>query len=154
MRITDIMQHQTAAIRNTATLREAAELLVQSQASDLCVVDNNNTFMGIVSEGDLIRASMPDFNEVVATGVSHEEIMKMIVETGQKIADQTIERLIISAPFTLHPQDPVMKAAAVMLDKMIRRLPVVQDGRLCGTLSRAELVWGIMGPANTDSKPL
>ena len=37
-----------------------------------------------------------------------------------------------------------MKAAAVMLNKMIRRLPVVAQDKLVGTVSRADLVWGLM----------
>lgn len=144
MKVSELMNRRTAAILPTATFRQAAELLVLSQASDLCVVDPSNRFLGIVSEGDLIRAAMPDFDELVASGQSHEQTIQMLIDTGRSLADQQVERLVITSPLTLAPSDPLMRAAAVMLDKMIRRLPVVEDGALVGTLSRADLVWGIM----------
>ena len=68
----------------------------------------------------------------------------MLIDTGRSIAGETVERLVIGAPYTLGPDDSLMSAAALMLNKMIRRLPVVEDGHLMGTLSRADLIWGIM----------
>jgi len=138
------MNRRSAAILPNSTMQRAAELLVLTQASDLCVVDEENRFVGIVSEGDLIRAAMPDFDEVIAYGASNEETVQILIDTGRSIAGETVERLVIKSALTLAPDDSLMKAAAVMLKKMIRRLPVIEDGRLVGTLSRADLVWGIM----------
>ena len=144
MLVADVMNRRSAAILPNSTMQRAAELLVLTQASDLCVVDEDNRFIGIVSEGDLIRAAMPDFDEVIAYGASNEETVQILIDTGRSIAGETVERLVIKSALTLAPNDSLMKAAAVMLKKMIRRLPVIEDGRLVGTLSRADLVWGIM----------
>ena len=144
MLVADVMNRRSAAILPNSTMQRAAELLVLTQASDLCVVDEENRFVGIVSEGDLIRAAMPDFDEVIAYGASNEETVQILIDTGRSIAGETVERLVIKSALTLAPDDSLMKAAAVMLKKMIRRLPVIEDGRLVGTLSRADLVWGIM----------
>ena len=144
MLVEDIMNRRAAAIRQDATMQLAAELLVLTQASDLCVVDADNRFLGIVSEGDLIRAAMPDFDEVLAAGASHEDTYQMLLDTGRSLAGESVSRLTITAPTVLAPDDPVMKAAAVMLNKMIRRLPVVAEDKLVGTVSRADLVWGLM----------
>jgi CBS domain-containing protein len=144
MRVADLMNRRAAAIVPSATMQRAAELLVLTQASDLCVVDHDNRFLGIVSEGDLIRAAMPDFDEVIAYGASNAQTLEILLETGRSIASEPVERLIIKSPLTLAPDDSLMRAAAVMLDKMIRRLPVVEHERLLGTLSRADLVWGMM----------
>ena len=144
MRVAELMNRRSAAITPSTTMQRAAELLVLTQASDLCVVNHDNQFLGIVSEGDLIRAAMPDFDEVVAYGASNEQTLEILLDTGRSIAGESVERLIIKSALTLAPDDSLMRAAAVMLNKMIRRLPVVEDGRLVGTLSRADLVWGMM----------
>ena len=83
MRVADLMNRRAAAIVPSATMQRAAELLVLTQASDLCVVDHDNRFLGIVSEGDLIRAAMPDFDEVIAYGASNAQTLEILLETGE-----------------------------------------------------------------------
>ena len=56
----------------------------------------------------------------------------------------SIKRLIIADPITVHPDDPLLKAAAVMTSRMIRRLPVVHEGRFIGTVSRADICWALL----------
>ena len=70
MRVSDVMNIKVAVISVDATMRLAAELLTLTQAADLIVVDAERNFLGVVSEGDLIRALLPDFNEVVKAGGS------------------------------------------------------------------------------------
>ena len=67
-------------------MQRKPRLLVLTQASDLCVVDHDNRFLGIVSEGDLIRAAMPDFDEVIAYGASNTNL-EILLETGRSIAN-------------------------------------------------------------------
>ena len=43
------------------------------------------------------------------------------------------------------PDDHVAKVATVLLEKGIGRLPVLQDGRLVGTVSRADICQAIVG---------
>ena len=43
------------------------------------------------------------------------------------------------------PDDHIARAATVLLDKQIRLLPVVKDGKLVGTVSRADLCRAIVG---------
>ena len=112
MRVADLMNRRAAAIVPSATMQRAAELLVLTQASDLCVVDHDNRFLGIVSEGDLIRAAMPDFDEVIAYGASNAQTLEILLETGRSIASEPVERLIIKSPLTLAPDDSLMRAAA------------------------------------------
>ena len=50
-----------------------------------------------------------------------------------------IDPLVVRDPITVHSTDEIARAAVVMIDRGIRRLPVVDDGTLVGTLSRADL---------------
>jgi CBS domain-containing protein len=45
----------------------------------------------------------------------------------------------------LDPEHHVAQAAAILLDKSIRLLPVVSDGKLVGTVSRADVCRAIVG---------
>ncbi|MCB9640670.1 MAG: CBS domain-containing protein [Myxococcales bacterium] len=144
MRIHDIMNRRVAAIRYDASLERAAELLVLTQSADLAVVDEEHRFMGVVSEGDLLRASMPNLDEAFACGASHEDTQQMLLVSGRNLAEERVERLLITEVLSLSPNDSLMHAATAMVDKMIRRLPVLDDGILVGTVSRADVCWALM----------
>src|SRR5262245_17854928 len=144
MRIADIMNRRAARIRSDSTLQAAAELLVLTQASVLSVVDERSEFVGVLSEGDLIRCMMPDLDEVLAAGASLQDAYGAFLESGRRLAGQPIHRLVIERPITVAPDDEILQAAAVMIGKAIRRLPVVDRGRLVGTVRRADAGWGLI----------
>ena len=144
MLIRDIMDVKAARIRETSTFATAAELLVLTQASDLIVIDHNGRLVGVVSEGDLIRAVMPNLEAVLAAGGSLEEGFRSFLKSGKNLASQTIKRLIITAPITVAPTDELLQTATIMIDRMIRRLPVVENGRFVGTVSRADICWALL----------
>jgi CBS domain-containing protein len=144
VRIRDVMDIKAARVVETASMQVAAELLVLTQASDLTVIDPAGNFIGVVSEGDLIRAIMPDFEEVVAAGGSLDEAFQIFLRAGRDLASVSIKRLIITDPIVIHPDDQLLHAATVMTAKMIRRLPVVAEGKFIGTVSRADICWALL----------
>lgn len=139
MIVKDVMSVNATRIQQSATMRQAAELVSVSQNSDLMVVDEENNFVGVLSEGDLIRAIMPTFEELMGGGGNLSEGFEIFVENGQEMADNPIEKHIIKHPIAMDPTDPVLKAAGTMVSKQIRRLPVVENGKLVGTISRADV---------------
>ena len=46
---------------------------------------------------------------------------------------------MITDPITMKPTDEAASAASVMAEKQIRRLPVVDERKLVGTVSRADI---------------
>jgi CBS domain-containing protein len=144
MLVEKVMTVHTARIRITATLGHAATIVALSGASDLMAVDEQNNFIGVLSEGDLLRACMPDFEEILKGGGTLDHAYGFFVRKGRELMERPIEPLVIKDPISLRPDDPVAKAATVMVEKQIRRLPVVADGKLLGTVSRADLCRAVM----------
>jgi CBS domain-containing protein len=131
-------------ISSRSTMREAAELVSRSEASDLAVVDSDGRFVGILAEGDLIRAALPRFDEIVHSGGSLSEALDMFLLNGKDLAGQPIDRIVIRNPVEVHPEDDLMKVAVVMVSRHIRRLHVVDDGKLAGTISRADVCRAVL----------
>jgi CBS domain-containing protein len=144
MRVNNVMNVKVSVISADASMRLAAELLAVTQASDLIVVDEQRNFVGVVSEGDLIRAALPDFNEVVKAGGSLDAARQMFLDNGKNLAHESIRRLIITNPITVAPDEDLLKVATVMMEKMIRRLPVVDQGKFVGSISRADVCWAVL----------
>lgn len=140
-----IMQNQPARIRDTASLRDAAEIVALSGVGDLMVVDSDGAFIGVLSEGDILRAALPNFDEILAEGGTLLDAYRLFLRKGQELSQRPIMPIVIRNPLVLLPDDHVAKAATVLINLQIRRLPVVENGRLVGTVSRANVCQAVVG---------
>lgn len=139
MLIRDVMSAFPAYVRLGVDVRRAAEVVCVSEVGHLMVVDADGVFVGTLSEEDLVRALLPGFDEVTAAGGSLADAFRLFLERGRELADGVIDPLVVRDPVTVRPSDELARAAIVMLDRGIRRLPVVEKGALIGTLSRSDL---------------
>lgn len=144
MKIRDIMNTKAARIRLGQPMAVAAELLVVTMAVDLMVIDDDNHFIGVLAGGDLLHAIMPDFEGLMEAGASLQRACEIFTDAGGDYADEPIDRLVIRGSIVVSPDDELLKAATVMIMMGIRLLAVVDDGCLVGTVSRADVCWGVL----------
>ena len=142
--VNEVMTAFPAYIRLGATLRRAAEVICVSEVGHLMVLDHEGTFVGSLSEEALVRAVLPTFDQVGTAGGALADAFRLFLERGRELADQVIDLLVVRDAVTVAPTDEVARAAVVMLDRGIRRLPVLDDGKLVGALSRADLVRAVI----------
>lgn len=145
MLVHDVMTPHPARIRLQSDLQRAAEIVALSGASDLMVVDARDAFVGVLSEGDVLRAAMPDRDEVLAAGGSVAEGFEVFLAKARGLRHRPIAPLVIRGPIVVRPDDHVAAAAAILVDRNIRRLPVVDDRTLVGTVSRADVCRAVVG---------
>ena len=144
MKVRDIMSINAIRILNSATMAEAADLAAVSNASGLFVVDLENTFVGVLSEGDMMGKVLPEMSEVFAEGGGLRSSYDIFSEKGAKLGGEPIDRHLVGNPVTLDPDDEILKAATTMAMKKMRRLPVVKDGKLVGTISRGDICKAVL----------
>jgi CBS domain-containing protein len=144
-RVRGIMTLRTVRVRISDSLHRAAEVIALSGVGDLMVIDDDNNFVGVLSVGDVLRAAMPDFEEIISEGGTLEQAFRLFLRKGSELMYKPIEPLVITRPLVVDPDDHVAKAAALMLEKNIHRLPVVKDGRLVGTVGRTDICQAVVG---------
>lgn len=142
-RAADVMQPDATTIRFGSSLREAARLFKASGASDLIVVGADGGFGGVLSEGDLIRAMIPARR--VMAGDPSQMPAEHLLRNGRDRHDDRIDALVIRDPMVLSLDDDLLRAADIMVLRQIRRLPVVADRRVVGSVSRADLCEVLFG---------
>jgi CBS domain-containing protein len=128
MRVHHAMTADVATVAPEAPLRDVARLLGLKQISGVPVVKDAGGVVGVVSEADLLRAAekprrprrLPFHRNGLRPGTAGAEMS--------------------SPPVTIAPDRAVAEAAALMLDRGVNRLPVVDGGRLVGIVTRADLV--------------
>jgi len=143
--IKDVMRVRTARIRQDSDIRHAAEIVALSGVSDLMVVDDEDKFIGVISEGDILRTALPDIDEILDEGGTLEDAFQIFLDKGKQLAELPITPLIIREPIVLDPENHVAQAATILVDKHIRLLPVVRDSKLVGTISRADVCRAVVG---------
>jgi CBS domain-containing protein len=145
MRARGIMTLRSVRIRIGDSLHRAAEVIALSGVGDLMVIDDDNNFVGVLSVGDVLRAAMPDIEEIMGEGGSLDQAFRLFLRKGSELMYKPVEPLVIRNPLVVDPDDHVAKVAALMLEKNIHRLPVVKDGRLLGTVGRTDICQAVVG---------
>jgi CBS domain-containing protein len=131
----DVMTERVVAVREDAQFKEMAAVLRWSRVSAFPVIDRHGRVVGVVSEGDMLaklsdQADNPGWLDELLRHREH-----------QKSAGVTAGELMTSPAVTIGPDAPLQKAARLMYDRRVKRLPVVnQTGNLIGIISRVDLL--------------
>jgi CBS domain-containing protein len=140
------MNREVARVRATATFGEAAERFREFGWSELAVTEDDDTLLGVLAVGDLLRALFPNLEELARANAPLEDAFEAFLEMGRRLTSQPVARLFIHDPIVVAPADPLLRVATVMVARQIHRLFVVDDGRLVGTIGRGDICLGALRP--------
>ena len=136
-----VMTGDVVAVGKDADLHEAAHLLSEHKISGMPVVDGEKRVIGIISEADLLQLigmkKDHTFKDILRNILG--EAGRAKVTAGDCVAD------VMSSPaLTIGPDEDVKKAAILLDERRIKRLPVVDgEGQLVGIISRGDIVRAI-----------
>ena len=108
-----------------ATVLAALKAMAEKEIGALVVLEDGRV-VGVISERDYAR-------KVVLKG---------------KVSKNTPVREIMAQPLAVHPGQSVEECMAMMTNKRVRHLPVLDDGRLVGIVSIGDLVKNIISDQN------
>ena len=140
MRVQDVMTRSVISVRPDTALRDIARLLDEHRISGVLVVDEHGALLGVVSEADFLVEAQG------GASVRRSPIARLFGRAGDAGSPgdrhfaSTASELMTSPVITIGPEVLIADAAAVMTKQRINRLPVVDDGRLVGIVTRADLV--------------
>jgi CBS domain-containing protein len=144
MTASDVMNPNVVSVGPDVSINQIARTLVENGISAVPVVDGSDAPVGMVSEGDLIprpelqREARRDWwLDLLAEGeaLSPDFLANLKATPGQKATD------VMTCPVvTVDPDINVPEIAQLLARHRIKRVPVVQDGRVVGIVSRADLL--------------
>jgi CBS domain-containing protein len=114
--------HAVWSVAPDSFVYEALKMMAEKNVGALVVLEGDE-LKGIFSERDYAR-------KVILAGKSSREI--------------TVKEIMSPAVITVRPQQSVEECMALMTDKRIRHLPVVEGGRLVGVISIGDAVKAII----------
>ena len=117
MNVRELMTTAPVTVQPDATLGEVAVLMKQEDCGSIPVVEDGR-LVGIVTDRD-----------IVIRGVA----------AGSDPKTQRVSTVMSADPVTIRPDDDLTDAEKVMADRQIRRLPVVENGKLVGIIVTAQI---------------
>jgi CBS-domain-containing membrane protein len=144
MNVADVMTQKVISVTPETTIAEAARLLLEHRISGLPVVDPDGAVVGVVTEGDLLRRAE------TGTERHHARWLEFLIAPGrlaQEYANANARRVgeVMSADVVaVAPQDSLAEVVRLMERRNVKRLPVIEAGRLVGIVSRANLVRALL----------
>ena len=137
------MTKDVISVKPDASIRELAELLLAKRISGVPVVDDSGALRGIVSEGDLMRKEIapevPDELCILGAVIYYNGLQEY-KDAFRKFSAMTAKEIMTEKVLTVKENDDVSKVAKIMLDKHIKRLPVMDGDKLAGIVSRSDIV--------------
>lgn len=121
------MTKNPVTINPEASVVEASELMKKEKVHRLPVLDRDKNLIGVISEKDILFATPSP-----ASSLS-------IHEMAYLLSKLTVRKLMTKNPVTINRTTTVEEAARLMVDQDLSCLPVVEDGKLVGIVSKSDM---------------
>ena len=118
MKLRDIMTNQVVRIHPEETVSVAARMLEHNNIGAMPVCGSDGRLCGMITDRDIVTRCLAAGKSPQTTSV--REIMSAKVYVGR-------------------PDMEIVLAAGLMGREQIRRLPVMENGRLCGMVSLGDM---------------
>jgi CBS-domain-containing membrane protein len=140
MLASEVMTRNIVTIGRDAPIRDAIRLMLDNKVSGLPVVDARDKMIGILTEGDLLHRSE------IATEKHHWRWLEFVLGPGRMASEyvkthgRLVGELMTREVVTIGVDTPLGDIVALMEHHHVKRLPVIDNGKLAGIVSRADLL--------------
>jgi len=151
MKVKDVMNPKLVFCKPDDTVRDAAKILKENSISGAPVLDGEE-LVGIISEADLLKLLilpekgelwLPSPFEVIEVPIREllgwEDTKKMLSDVGSTRVEEIMTRDV----HTISSEASVEEASEHMIRHKINRLPVTEDNRVVGIVTRGDIIQGI-----------
>jgi CBS domain-containing protein len=137
MRVEDLMTTDVITVWPETSLKDVAGSLLEHGIGGVPVCDASGAVVGVVSESDILWKELRELPE-------RSGLVRRLLDTAYGDDERTRARTAgdaMSSPaITVQPDVPIARAARLMVECGINRLPVLSHGRLVGIIARSDLV--------------
>lgn len=136
MRIADLLRHKgsdVASVLPELSVSGLLEDLARANVGAMVVVDASGALVGIVSERDVVRR---------------------LNERGAELLHAPVSEIMTTEVVTCGSGEGVDSLAAIMTERRIRHMPVVDDGQLVGIVSIGDVVRSRIQQLESDREQL
>jgi CBS domain-containing protein len=135
----DVMTSEPITVIPENTIKEAVNLIFKYKISGLPVVDLAGNLLGEVSESDLLKFALPQYESFLANKANQPNI-DSFEEILKKARTATVGQVLFANPLTVSVDLPLAEAASLLLKNKAERIMVVSEGKLIGVITKSDIV--------------
>ena len=117
MKVSDIMTSNVSTLTENSSVQEAATQMSNLNLGSLPVCDSNNNPIGLITDRDIV--------------------IRNVAQGGA--ANSSIKEVMTPKVISVTPDTDIHEAAAIMAQNQIRRLPVIENGKVMGIVAIGDL---------------
>jgi CBS domain-containing protein len=140
MRAKDVMVRAVATTTPDTTVETVAKLMINLRISGVPVLDRNGQLVGIITEGDLLRRAETGTERRRSPWSEWFSGNARLAAEYVKSHARRVEDVMTREVITVGELAGLDEIAELMESKGIKRVPVVQNGKIVGIVSRADLL--------------
>ena len=137
--VKDVMTPQAVTVEPTRTIKEIAQVLLDHDIGAVPVVDTGEVLVGVVSEADVICRKCPSARRHTLGGLV-DRLLGHDHDWADKAEGLTAEEIMTKEVISCAPTEPVSVAARRLLSEDVRMIPVLEDRRVVGVLTRHDVL--------------
>ena len=118
MKISELMTDQVVTVSQDEAVTTAARLLKRHNVGALPVCDGNGKLRGIITDRDIVLRC---------------------IAAGEDPRETRISEIMSRSVITASSEDPIDKAARLMSEDQIRRLPIMDNGKVVGMIALGDM---------------
>ena len=142
--VSDIVRTDTCTVLPDTSVDEVIQKIDCNDIERVCVVDKDGLFLGMISDRDLLIAFVdrhPGIWDYLTSKLPFTEKGQRYRELKEHLQAKTAAEVMKTQVLTIREDAPLEEAIRLMLERVIKRLPVVdEDGRFKGIVSRDSLL--------------
>ena len=134
MKVSEVMTHKVRTVGPEATYSQILKLLIRHKISGLPVVNKKGRVIGIISEKDLFNQLFPS-EEIFYKDPEYYMDFNMIEKDDKAVRKIKVKKIMSKEVISIGSDDHVLKACSLFMKYKVRRLPVIDNGKLVGIIS-------------------
>ncbi|HKM09347.1 MAG TPA: CBS domain-containing protein [Candidatus Methanomethylophilaceae archaeon] len=150
LKVRDLMTTQVITLKPNDSIKQATIRFAVNNISGAPVVDNRNHLVGIISEDDVLQLIVKRQSEMDEGGgkmLSYSFDSKnqntILQEAANDVSNTKVEEIMTRTLLTTTPDATIVDLLKAMIERKVKRVPVLEKGVLVGIISRGDIVFHI-----------
>jgi CBS domain-containing protein len=148
MNAKDVMTPSVLSVTPDASISAAARLMLQNKISGLPVIDGSGKLVGVVTEGDFLRRTEIETQRRRARWIEFFIGPGRLADEYVRSSGRSVSDVMTRDVHTVGPDASLEQIVRLMEHNRIKRVPVVEGGKVVGIVTRANLLHALAGIAD------
>lgn len=143
MKVKDLMTKNVISVKPDESLGDVVVKFMENKISGAPVLDNEE-LVGVISKADILKqlSTAGSIHEllVAVSGLWEKNKKNNNMDYLKKVSERVVSDVMSRHVVTVDPESSIERAARLMTNRNINRLPVVENKKLLGIVARGDLI--------------